>query len=117
MTRLSTPAEMREHGFKDPRSRKLWRSGRVILKGPDMKALRWKVYNRAGGRCEVKKPNGRRCGKFAPFDGFAHGELAHFPVSRGRTGSDAEENTLWSCKGCHRQVLHPGLQFSKARRT
>ena len=100
--------------FKDPRSRILWRSGRVILKGADMTDLRRKVYRRANGRCEVKR-NGKRCGQFAPWDGFKHGELAHL-VGRGRTGSDTEANTVWSCRECHRNELHRGPQFAPERR-
>jgi len=108
------PREHRDPRFKDPRSRVLWRSGRVILKGADMTALRWTVYHRASGRCEVKA-NGRRCNKFAPFDGYGHGELAHVQ-GRGRTGSDTPENTLWSCRSCHREGLHVGPQFAPQRR-
>lgn len=101
--------------FKDPRSRELWRSGRVILKGQDMTDLRRAVYARAQGRCEVKRTNGKRCNTFAPFDGFGHGELAHL-IGRGRTGSDTLENTCWSCRECHRTELHRGPQFAPQRR-
>ena len=44
----------RLEGSKDPRSRKLWRSGRVILKGQDKTDLRRRVYARAQGRCESR---------------------------------------------------------------
>src|SRR5271165_6655909 len=108
------PREPRDPRFKDPRSRVLWRSGRVILKGQDMTALRWEVYHRAQGRCEVKA-NGRRCNKFAPFDGFGHGELAHLDA-RGRGGSDTPQNTCWACRDCHRERLHVGPQFAPQRR-
>ena len=62
--------------FKDPRSRILWRTGRVVLKGQDKTDLRRQVYARAGGRCEEVR-NGKRCNRFAPWDGLQHGELSH----------------------------------------
>jgi len=59
----------------------LWRTGRVIEDAAGMKALRLKVYRRAGGRCEVEW-NGKRCNKFAPWSGYRHGHLVHI-VARG----------------------------------
>ena len=69
-----------EPKFKDPRSRTLWRTGRVVLKGQDKTDLRRQVYRRANGRCEVLK-NGKRCGKFAAWSGWHHGELSHIIAS------------------------------------
>ena len=86
--------------FKDPRSRQLWRTGRVILKGQDMTDLRRQVYRRSGGHCEVEK-HGKRCNRFAPWDGYRHGELAH-RVHHSHGGTDTPENTCWACYDCHR---------------
>jgi curved DNA-binding protein CbpA len=76
--RRSRPREPRDHthGFKDPRSRVLWRSGRTILKGEDKTDLRRRVFQRAGGRCEDER-HGKRCNRFASWQGIGHGELSH----------------------------------------
>jgi len=110
LNRHAKPREHRDqgHGFKDPRSRVLWRTGRVILKGADKTDLRRQVYNRAEGRCEEER-NGKRCGWFAPWDGIGHGELSH--VNHGANRDDTEAGTIWSCSECHAR-RHPGLQFS-----
>jgi len=109
----STPEQMREHGFKDSRSRKLWRSGRVILSGADMTALRRAVYRRASGLCEAPDATGSKgiCGRFAPWDGWKHGEMSH--VIHGAAGpGDVLTNVIWSCFSCHRK-RHPGPQWTK----
>lgn len=111
LNRHPKPREHRDqgHGFKDPRSRVLWRTGRTILKGADKTDLRRRVYNRAEGRCEAEV-NGKRCGWFAPWDGIGRGELSH--VVHGAKGlGDVESNVVWSCSECHARH-HPGLQFS-----
>jgi hypothetical protein len=92
----------------------LWRTGQVKEDAAGMYRLRRKVYKRSGGNCEVKK-NGKRCGKYAPWDGYRHGELSHI-LARKRGGSDTEANTEWSCWDCHRTVRHPGPQWSSVRR-
>ena len=107
-----TPEQMAEHGFRDPRSRVLWKTGRVILRGADMTELRRKVYQRAGGRCEVMR-RGKRCNRFAAWDGFGHGELSH--DKHGASRNDTPETVLWSCRECH-ENRHPGPQFSAQRR-
>ena len=123
--KLGTP-EFLDHGFLDQRSYVVTRTGRIVLRGADYSKFRWQVYGRAGGRCELDKPNGTRCNKFAPFDGYGHGELAH-TIHRSRGGSDAPENAKWSCgistnhagglePGCHRKQDHPGPQWSAVRR-
>lgn len=108
--------------FKDPRSKVLWRTGRVILKGQDKTDLRRNVYCRAGGRCEIEWPdaNGKakRCNKFAPWSGIGHGELVHI-VASAHGGSDSLENCQWGCggkNGCHAKRDHPGPQFAAQRR-
>src|SRR5882724_12845970 len=113
---LGTP-EFLGHGFLDPRSYIETRTGRVVLFGADMTALRRKVYARAACRCEVER-NRKRCNKFAAWDGIGKGELAHV-VASGRGGSDTADNCLWSCGGpggCHRRKFHPGPQFVSERR-
>ena len=97
--------------FKDPRSRVLWRTGRVIRRGQDMTELRREVYARAGGHCEVTR-RGRRCNRFAPWDGLKHGELSHH--AHGANRNDIPEAVVWSCRECHK-LRHPGPQFSKGR--
>ena len=106
------PREPRDPRFKDPRSYVQWRSGRTILRGQDKTDLRRRVYNRAGGRCE-EEPNGKRCNKFAPWDGIGHGELSH--EDHGANRDDTEAGTKWSCRECHAR-RHPGPQFAPQRR-
>jgi hypothetical protein len=98
--------------FRDPRSRVLWRTGRVILKGQDKTELRHCVYERAAGRCEEVR-NGKRCNRFAPWDGLKHGELSH--KKHGAHRDDTDAGTLWSCRECHSR-RHPGPQFAPQRR-
>lgn len=71
--------------------------GIVRLVGNDMKALRERVYDRDGGRCQWKA-NGASCGLWMPKDGdlYTRAHLAHI-VSRGAGGSDTEENTRILC--------------------
>lgn len=107
----STPEQMQEYGFHDSRSHVLWRTGRVILKGKDKTDLRWRVFVRAGGKCEITF-GPKRCNKRAPWQGWAHGELVHV-IASAHGGSDSEENCLWGCHDCHKRKYHPGLQFSR----
>ena len=94
-----------------PREKKtLWRTGQVKEDAAGMYRLRRLVFKRAGGNCEVRK-NGKRCNKYAPWDGYRHGELSHI-VRRGRGGSDIAENCEWACWECHRTVRHRGPQWS-----
>ena len=67
------------------------------LKGKAMSALRWKVFMRAEGCCEV-------CGEEVPWDGpwWLKGDLAHIK-SRGAGGDDSEENCRWECSGHRRK--------------
>ena len=115
--KLGTP-EFLEHGFKDPRSYVETRTGRVVLRGVDYQGLRRDAYRRAGGHCELEKPNGKRCNRYAPLDGIGHGELAH-AIHRKRGGSDVITNVAWSCGSpdfCHRRRDHPGPAWSFTRR-
>ena len=101
LARHPKPREHRDqgHGFKDPRSRVLWRTGRVILKGQDKTDLRRAVYNRAGGRCEIER-NGKRCNWFAPWDGPGHGELVH-RIASSHGGSDSRSQLSVGMPDCH----------------
>lgn len=100
--------------FADSRSRVLPKTGRVILRGRDMTELRREVYRRSGGHCEAIKSSGKRCNKFAAWDGFGKGELSHIP-DRAHQGSDVPAETIWSCRECHAR-RHPGPQFAPQRR-
>lgn len=102
----------REHGFLDPRSYVETRTGRVVLYGQDKTNLRRDVYVRCGGYCEAVNKRGKQCGKYAPWDGPGHGELAHVP-HKGRGGSDTLEGVFWKCRACHK-LDHPGLQWSSS---
>lgn len=108
----STPEQMREHGFHDARSRVLWSTGRVELRGVDMTALRRRIYARSRGLCEAPDATGPGglCSRFAPWDGWKHGELSHL-VHGAKGPGDVLANVIWSCPGCHRK-RHPGPQFS-----
>ena len=90
--------------------RELWRTGQIKEDAEGMHKLRMSVFRRAGGRCEIER-DGKRCNRFAKWDGFGHGELYH-EVHRGRGGSDVPENCFWSCKECH-QRRHPGPHWSE----
>jgi hypothetical protein len=98
--------------FKDPRSKILWRTGRVILRGQDKTDLRRQVYHRAAGRCEDQR-NGKRCNRFAAWDGLEHGELSH--NRHGAHRDDTPAGVIWSCRECHKR-RHPGPQFAADER-
>jgi hypothetical protein len=111
-SRLGTP-EFLDHGFRDPRSHVVTRTGRVVLRGVDATIFRGQIYRRANGRCEVET-NGKRCNKYAAWKGYRHGELYHI-TDRKHGGSDVEAGVLWSCWEHHRE-RHPGPQFAPQRR-
>lgn len=102
--------EFLEHGFMDPRSHIVTRTGQIVLRGVDKTNLRHDVYRRAGGRCEIAS-EGKRCNRFASWDGIGHGELVHI-IAIGRGGSDSLTNCEWGCPECHRKRDHPGPQWS-----
>jgi hypothetical protein len=104
--------EFLDHGFLDPRSHVVTKSGQIILRGVDKTDLRRKVYRRSGGHCEIEW-NGKRCNTFAKWDGFEHGELVH-RIAVGRGGSDSAENCEWGCHACHRRRDHKGVQWSRS---
>lgn len=88
------------------------RPGRLDAKG--MEALRRKVFERDGYRCQHKIvipiPDNLegiisiwvRCGKHVTWES---GHLAHI-VSRGRGGHDTPENTVCKCAHCHLVLEH-----------
>jgi ribosomal protein S27AE len=63
---------------------------KLFLYGVDMSAQRKRVLERDEKCCVV-------CGKFVGNNG----EADHFPVSRGRGGSDDMDNLRTSCGRCH----------------
>lgn len=81
---------------KPQKSRTLWRSGRIIKKGHDMKQLRNEAFERSGGYCENQIHN-PRCPRRIFWDTF---ELHHI-TPRGRNGSDVLENVLALSRECH----------------
>ena len=111
--KLGTP-EFLDHGFLDDRSYIETRTGRVVLFGQDKTKLRREIYARAGGRCEILR-EGKRCGKFAPWDGIGHGELVHIR-NKAFKRNDTLEFTEWGCRACHARRDHPGPQFAPQRR-
>ena len=64
--------------------------GKLFLYGVDMSAQRKRTLERDEKCCAV-------CGKFVGNKG----EVDHFPVSRGRGGSDDIDNLRTSCTRCH----------------
>jgi hypothetical protein len=65
-------------------------------------AVRLAVYERAQGRCEVRKHPECSGDRILPWGGdlFVIGHLAHIK-SKGAGGEFTEENTVWSCWKCH----------------
>lgn len=110
---LGTP-EFLDHGFLDPRSYVETRTGRVVLFGADKTKLRRDVYARAQGKCEIEW-DGKRCGKFAAWDGIGKGELVHIRGAAFKR-NDTLEHTQWGCRECHSRRDHPGPQFVSERR-
>ena len=79
---------------KRARKSRVGKLGIVRLDAQGMAELRARVYDRAGGLCELKLPG---CWRYA---GWKSGELCYIK-SRGAGGSDTEENTQWGCAHCH----------------
>jgi len=86
--------------------RVFWRTGRIREDAAGVRQLRMDVFLRAEGRCEIKW-DGKRCNKFAPWDGFGHGELVHL-----KPRNDIREACQWGCHECHSRRDHPGPQWS-----
>jgi len=65
------------------------------LKGKELEALRFAVWERDGHRCVT-------CGRPVPLNGnvFERAHLAHIR-SRGAGGEDTPENTRIKCFHCH----------------
>ena len=76
----------------------------IRLKGDAYHRLRWDAFFRAAGCCEMIE-NGRRCGRWAPFDSpdQVNGEVSHYPKSRGAGAGDTLDDVLWSCLWCHKK--------------
>jgi len=80
---------------KPKKSRVLWRTGRVIKKGPDMRDLRHEVWLRSQGYCEGDDCNARI---------FENTMEMHHVTFRSHGGSDVPENLLALCNLCHRKA-------------
>src|SRR6185503_8236611 len=78
---------------KPKKHRVLWRTGRVILHGPETTELRLATYEAASGRCSV-------CNEFAPWEGWKHGEMNHLRF-KSRGGGDTPSNVSWLCHKHH----------------
>lgn len=88
-----------------PRKRKvLWRTGQVKEDSKGMARLRSEAFQRSGGFCECGRPEclalPARLRRVNWFDG----QLAHYPVSRARGGSDVLENVRFVKRECHRAL-------------
>lgn len=62
-----------------------------------------RVWERAGGLCEDKLPNGKRC--FGPGAEFHHKTLKKIGGRKGAMKKfiDSEENCMLVCLRCHRR--------------
>jgi hypothetical protein len=101
---------------KPRKARVSWRSGKIRLDGAGMADLRWKVFERSrvgteyrfgfmGSElclCENRLSDGGRCPNRIRWETF---QLHHI-VSRGRGGSDTEQNTMALCVFCHCNTHH-----------
>lgn len=101
MIRRATPLK-RSWIKRKLRARKVsWRSGKIREDAKGMALLRWSVFNRSFYRyrnqCENLLESGRRCQNFLAWESFH----LHHIQSRGRGGSDTEENCMALCPGCH----------------
>lgn len=94
---------------KKKRHRELWRSGRVILDGPETGALRLRIFERAEWRCEWKPDEVNRCTNGITWESM----IMHHVIFRSHGGPDTEENCVGICKSCD-DSIHPGPQWSKS---
>ena len=96
-----------------PKSRVLWRSGRVIKRGKDYAELKQQCFDRGGGYCEcwrIAEKSDQTCmGLRRIF--FGQFDLHH--VKHGIWKSDELEGVIAVRRECHER-LHPGPQWTKA---
>ncbi len=114
MIRRSAPLK-RSWIKRKPRARKVsWRSGKIREDAQGMALLRWCVFNRSLNRhrnqCENLLESGRRCLNFLTWETFH----LHHIISRGRGGSDTEENCMALCPGCHFDTHNGTWKASRA---
>lgn len=69
--------------------------------------LRWQVYQRAEGRCELNLSKDCVQGvlEWTGPDPWSHGHLVHLR-SRGAGGDWTVENCRWGCFQCHLGAMH-----------
>ena len=72
-------------------------SGKVRLYGKALTDLRQRVYERAGGWCELMIA--KDCWRSTTWDA---GHM-HHKRHRSLGGSDTMRNCVWSCPSCHRK--------------
>jgi 5-methylcytosine-specific restriction endonuclease McrA len=79
--------------FLDPRS--FWSlDGRLFLYGKDWGPHRERLFERTGGHCERIT-----CGRRITLETM---QSHHYPVSRGKGGSDDLDNLVGTCHFCHK---------------
>jgi 5-methylcytosine-specific restriction endonuclease McrA len=71
------------------------------LKGKAMGELRYNVYWRVRGQCELRISD--KCEGFAGLD-WGH---MHHKIHRSLGGKDTLENCIWSCPPCHAEEHVP----------
>lgn len=88
----------RDREFKDGRIRLASKSG-----------LRRRTFEAAEGKCQHVLPNGKVCGRYAPWDGpwWKRGHLAHKKHGEGFK-DDRFGESFWSCGDCHRNYHNGG---------
>jgi hypothetical protein len=86
---------------RKPKRDREFKGGRIRL--ANKSSLRRQTYEAAHGKCQHVLPNGRVCGKNAPWDGpwYRRGHLAHKKHGAGRR-DDRSSGVYWSCGECHR---------------
>lgn len=92
--------------YKPKRSRVL-KSGRIILDGAHMEALRLEIFERSDGQCEWKWKR-VRCASRITWDTM----IMHHAKFRSHGGSDSMRNCRGICKTCDDRI-HPGPQWSQ----
>lgn len=81
------------------------KSGRITLSKKEWRKLVEDIWFRAGGQCENKLANGKRCPNLA--------NDPHHILWRSRGGSDSRENVAAACRKCHRAEHDGKMLFVK----
>lgn len=97
--RLKSTSRLAKKAKSKPCPRKPGRP--VRLTGPEVCALRGRVFERDRGICQG-------CGRYTRW---SDGQM-HHRIPRGRGGEDSVANCEWRCRTCHEQ-LHGAPQFRR----